>query len=350
MNGPGIPATSRRRQASRPGVLLGSRLLVLTVIMALAACAQSTEGARGPALTDGPTNTEGATTLRTPVPVVAGRPNQFEHQQRTFVDRVRKTPAGHPSGGSTPPAEKPSRTLVTEIYYPVSPGPRPLIMFSHGLGGHPSKFTKLFSVWAAAGYVVVAPAFPLTNSDVPGWLADGFDLWDQPRDISFVLDQVLAASTTPGDPLEGRVDPARLGAAGLSLGGATTFALGFNPCCRDDRFRAVEILSGAMLPMPDAYTFEVSVPVLIIHGDKDASLPYSGAVQAFGLAKPPKYLVTLIGGTHAPPYEDEPSPHDELVERATVDFWDAYLAGETDRLAELERDAAVDGLSGIQAG
>ena len=43
---------------------------------------------------------------------------------------------------------------------PRGKGPFPLIVFAHGSAGHPEKFTKLFSSWAAAGYIVAAPAFP----------------------------------------------------------------------------------------------------------------------------------------------------------------------------------------------
>src|SRR5690606_38473865 len=81
--------------------------------------------------------------------------------EETFVDTSRSTP--HPSG-----VVEPQRTLVTAIYRPAKrKGRFPLIVFSHGIAGHPRKFTKLFAKWAAAGYVVAAPVFPLTNDQTP---------------------------------------------------------------------------------------------------------------------------------------------------------------------------------------
>ena len=71
------------------------------------------------------------------------------------------------------------RSLVTTIFYPArgtvgpdpvadapadrSDGPYPLVVFAHGLGGSPAAYQGLLAEWAAAGYVVAAPAFPKTN-------------------------------------------------------------------------------------------------------------------------------------------------------------------------------------------
>jgi hypothetical protein len=101
----------------------------------------------------------------------------------TFVDTTRPTV---PSVGPT----LPSRTLATAIYRPNRHGQFPLIVFAHGASGHPVKFTKLFSAWADAGYVVAAPAFPLTNDHAASQNLG--DLAQQPGDMSFVLDHVLA--------------------------------------------------------------------------------------------------------------------------------------------------------------
>ena len=85
----------------------------------------------------------------------------------TFVDTSRSTP---PWDGT--PARA-SRTLVTTIWYPARSGsattarqgPYPLIVFAHGLGGSPQLYSKLLTAWAAAGYVVAAPLFPLSSSE-----------------------------------------------------------------------------------------------------------------------------------------------------------------------------------------
>ena len=39
---------------------------------------------------------------------------------------------------------------------------------SHGLTGHPDEYAETVPGWASDGFVVAAPAFPLTNREVPG--------------------------------------------------------------------------------------------------------------------------------------------------------------------------------------
>ena len=66
-------------------------------------------------------------------------------------------------------------------------------MLSHGLGGNVEYLLPLAAVWASRGYVVALPLFPLTNSATPGGpIAQ--DVQNQPADVSFVIDKVLAES------------------------------------------------------------------------------------------------------------------------------------------------------------
>lgn len=325
--------------------LLTATALAVAVGPVAAACAgtgadRTDQGASPIAPAGATTALPAPTATARPGGTVPGRPLPITHTARTLVDPSRPTPAG----SQTP--ERPDRTLVTEVYVPDTPGPRPLIVFSHGLFGHPDKFTHLLEAWATAGYVVVAPAFPLTNDQVPGATANARDLWQQPGDVSFVLDRVLAANDDPGDPLHGRIDPDRIGAAGLSLGGATTLALTFNPCCTDRRIDAAEVLSGNPIPMPEAYAFAAGgVPVLIMHGDADASLRLSTEREVYDAITTPKMFVTLLGGTHAPPFEDPVTPYDDLAERTTTAFWDLTIGGDPSARDRLDVAARVPGLT-----
>ena len=63
----------------------------------------------------------------------------------TLTDPSRPTP-------STAEAdERPERELSTHLYEPAGDGPFPLIVFAHGLNGHPRKFTQLHTAWAEEG-------------------------------------------------------------------------------------------------------------------------------------------------------------------------------------------------------
>jgi predicted dienelactone hydrolase len=255
----------------------------------------------------------------------------------TFVD---------PSRPTGPPIGTPDRTLVTTIRFPETGGPYPLIVLAHGFNGHPRKFTELTEAWARAGYVVAAPAFPLTNDELAGERVVA-DFSNQPADVSFVIDQLLELSEGRNDALRGRLDPARIGVAGLSLGGVTTFAVTYNTCCRDPRIDAAITMAGARFPYDGTYEL-VDVPLLLFHGDADPVLPYAGSADAYAEAAAPKFFVTILGGGHSPPFEDDDDPADEMVTAVTIDFWNLFLAEVPGTIDELVTDATVAGLSTLQ--
>jgi predicted dienelactone hydrolase len=217
-------------------------------------------------------------------------------------------------------------------------------MFAHGFIGHPEKFTKLFAAWADAGFVVAAPAFPLTNSHVPEVKVS--DVVEQPADMSFVLDNVLALDKQRGSRLFHAIDHHRIGASGLSLGGFTVYTWAYSECCRDHRVDAVAVLDG----LPVGVALDGHVPLLIAHADTDPVIPYSTARDSFTAASPPAWLVTLHGASHASEWEDDVTPYDHVAEQVTTDFWDATLNRNRRQRAftRLEQDATVAGLSSIE--
>jgi predicted dienelactone hydrolase len=247
-----------------------------------------------------------------------GRARPVTVLHETYVDPSRPTPASE-----LQPAA-PDRTLETTITFPSRASrPLPLVLLAHGANGNPYKFNQLMETWARAGYVVVAPLFP-RSSDVGGNLVG--DYVEQPADLTFVLDQILEANRRPRSPLHQRVDPRHIGLAGLSLGGFTTYGTVFHSCCRDDRIDAAILMSAILGPFPNGvYEFR-SVPTLLVHGDADGLYPQS--VDAYPQLAAPKWFVTLHGGLHAPPFEDDRAPSDDLVRAVTTAFWDRYLKGE----------------------
>jgi fermentation-respiration switch protein FrsA (DUF1100 family) len=265
----------------------------------------------------------------------------------TFVDTRRPTPAHGPN-----PA-LPSRTLVTTIWYPAqgspasgtpvqgatpdrSGGPYPLIVFGHGLDATPQAYEALLSRWAAAGYVVAAPLFPLTNANTPGGV-DPDDVFNQPGDMSYVITSVLETSAQNTGPLAGLVAPHEVGVAGHSEGAITTLGF-FNSCCRDPRVKATEVLDGD----PQAYAsghydYRGVPPMLVVHGTADALLPYSQMVGVFNSAKGPKGLLALNGAGHG----NWLAPSTKWFRSAfqtTTDFFAAYLRGDKAALARIPAD------------
>ena len=228
----------------------------------------------------------------------------------TFVDTTRPTMPN----GTFPGA--PSRTLVTEIWYPTDSQPSrtatptrnaplthfgapfPLVIYSHALMSNRSGGIYLARHLASYGYVVAAPDFPLSNNSAPGG-PTFLDVANQPGDVHFVIDQLLALGDDTQSALAGSIDRARIGLTGFSMGGATTFLAAFHPTLRDPRVRAAAAMAGVTCFLGPDFYGHTSVPLLIVHGDIDAFVPYpANALFAFGEANPPKHLVTIAGGSH----------------------------------------------------
>jgi predicted dienelactone hydrolase len=223
------------------------------------------------------------------------------------------------------------------------------------MAGHPRKFEELHTAWAEAGYAVAAPAFPLSNDTVEESFSNTHDVANQPGDVSFVLDELLARSADSTSDLAGRFDADRVGAAGLSAGGSTTFEVAVNASSRDDRFVAAVVMApGGVTTEADPAGFVApdDVPVLLFQGDADPLISVSDTEAAYAALNPPRYLVILLGGGHAGPFEDEADAleakvpgQDELIRASTTAFWDRYLLDVADATDELTAAADQDGLT-----
>lgn len=254
-------------------------------------------------------------------------------RSETFVDRSRPTAA---AGDQT---ARPERTLPTTIWGPVGDGRFPLVVFAHGnTVADPAYYQVLLREWAAGGYVVAAPVFPLSSTRLPG---GGGDLVNQPADVSFVITEMLRLNAEPAGPYGGRIDPGRIGVAGHSLGAMTTLGVGFHSCCLDERVRAGVVLAGRERPFPTGAFFPsgTRTPIMVVHGDADPLLPLEGARQIFDHALGPRILLTVIGGDHDSPYagiNGQPQPDTRLVMTATLDFLDRFLKDRADGLDRMK--------------
>jgi predicted esterase len=326
--------TAQRGRAVRSGVLAGALVLVGSVFL-LSAGSLAAAGAAGTSGTSGQSS----------YPLghfAVGSISQ------TFVDTSRSTPAW----GSQPAA--PSRTLVTTILYPAtgsptgapvasappetSGAPYPLIVFSHGLGASPQDYLPLLKSWASAGYVVAAPRFPLTSSVTPGG-PDAGDVVNQPKDVSDVIGGVLADAAAPSGTMAGLVDPQEVGVAGHSNGAVTTLGLIANTCCHDPRVKAAVVMAGTTVGFPTGvYDYNETPPLLLVHGTADQLIPYRSAPIVYDAVPGPKGLLTISGGSHESA-AGLVSPSSAHVVRATTDFFDVYLRGDSSALGRMKSDA-----------
>jgi dienelactone hydrolase len=266
----------------------------------------------------------------------------------TFVDSSRATSANGDFGGA------PTRTLPTQFWYPAAAdgatpdrahGPFPLVVFSHGYNVTPDFYAPLLERWAAAGYVVAAPTYPiLSGSDGGASHVDYEQTWG---DTSFVITQILALGKS--DPLAGMIDPTRIAAAGHSDGEVISFGVGFLTCCRDQRVKSVIAMAGDLSNANNPSVRDTGTPILHIMELNDEYDPYQHSIDwdRENLTAP-RWMVSL-NSSHVPPYTQPGDPAFELVSKISVAYLDGTLKGHAERLDDLAADvAAAPGVGALE--
>lgn len=231
------------------------------------------------------------------------------------------------------------RPLPTTLWYPVvsagsakpAAGRFPLVILSHGLGGTPGSYAPVGTRWAAAGFVVAAPAYPYTKRDAPKF--EFADVVNQPADASKVITDILALDGSPDDPLAGHLDTAAIAATGHSAGGYTTTGLLAGQ--RDPRVRAAIVVAGGSLS--GGYT-GAPTPTLFVHGDADETVSYSIGRTAYDAMPWPKAFLTLPRGDHLTYLAPGRAGFDPLM-ATTTDFLRWTLYGDGTAKGRLPGDA-----------
>ncbi|TDC54325.1 chlorophyllase [Micromonospora sp. KC207] len=230
-----------------------------------------------------------ATTPAARVPIGSAPSESFAvgvRQLRLNRDGDRPLPVTvwYPARGTAGGTPQRSATAAT--------GRFPVVMFSHGLNGRPEDYVTLLTHWAAAGFVVAAPAFPHTAR---GTDTNVLDVLNQPADVSYALTRVLALNAKAGDPLRGRLATDRVAAAGHSAGGVTT--IGLFTAGRDERLDAGVVFAGTGLGVGTAFA-GAAAPQLFVHGEADKVVDYASGRAAYDKVPWPKAMLSLPEGDH----------------------------------------------------
>lgn len=274
---------------------------------------------------------------------------------RTVVDTSRPTAA--------PPAladrDAPTRSLPLVVLYPAkgagdangtatagavpsTDGPFPLLVHSHGLGGWGDERIEMLARWASAGYVVIAPTFPLSSRTT-----DPSDLVNQPADVAFVVQQIRAAAADPSDVLHGLVRTDCVALSGHSLGGGTTMAAAYDTCCSAIHPTAAIDIAGVLVDRTAGAQLAdmAPIPVLLVHGDADPRVPYAQSERKVALLHGPTWFLTFTGGGHSDMFTP---PRVSLLDEAVIAFLDAELGGTPGPLDALPAAVAASGLATLQ--
>lgn len=275
------------------------------------------------------------------------------------------------SYGQWTDAARGGRVVPYKLYLPKGPGPYPVVVHSHGLGGSREASTYILQAVAEAGYVVVAMQHAGSDSallqgggrpvgeaalvaagraGMTGEAARG-----RYGDLPFVLDQLAK------DPaLKGKADFSRIGMSGHSFGAlATLTAAGQRLAAApaDTEFAEPRIKAAiAYSPNkprgddPRQAFARVKTPMLHFTGTADTTPfdleknPFERTAPFQAIVGADQYLVVLDGADHAlfggrRAQAGQLKPGDqaqmEIVKAETIRFWDAYLKGDKAALAAL---------------
>ncbi|MEX2469881.1 MAG: hypothetical protein WD396_09010, partial [Pseudohongiellaceae bacterium] len=210
----------------------------------------------------------------------------------TFVDESRRTAAN----GEAPGA--PSRTLPSTLWYPrdYDGDSLPLIVHSHGILSSRTEMPYLMEALASRGYVVVATDYPLTSGGTPGG-ANAADVVNQPGDVSFLIDSVLALDGAD-KPFNGPIDGSRIGLSGYSLGGLTTLLSTYHAELRDPRVSAAVAIAGPSAVFAPLFFETTAVPFLAVAGTADALIEYERNAADLTARADNLALVGIEAGSH----------------------------------------------------
>lgn len=247
------------------------------------------------------------------------------------------------------------REIAVRIYAP-APRPgvlRPLVVFSHGLGGSQVGYAYFGQHLASHGFVVIHPNHPGSDSEVAaqGRLAlmraglDPRNANDRPRDLSFVIDQVELLRAR--EPSLAQVDLGQIGVAGHSFGAYTALAVVGQTIQRgarvvsfeDTRVRCALAMSsqgaGVIGLTPQSWA-GIRVSVHTMTGTEDTGFGTQDVAErreAFeGMPPREKYHLTIAGAEHSA-FSDSPVAgrdprHHRWILATSLAYFRAQLQGE----------------------
>lgn len=250
--------------------------------------------------------------------------------------------------------------------------PLPIVLFSHGLGGSNTGSTFYGQHLASRGYAVAflqhAGSDEQVWKDLPAGkrlsaleqAATRENLVLRTQDVTTAIDALTTWNQTKGHPLEGRVDPERIGMSGHSFGAVTTQMVSgqrseiFQAKLIEPRIDAAIAFSPSppRLGTPKKVFDKVFLPLMLMTGTKDDSSIGNTDAKARQLVYPAlpttndRYELVLDGARHSI-FTDTAGirrasarnrNHHRVILALATAFWDAYLKQDRQAAAWLVGD------------
>jgi len=269
-------------------------------------------------------------------------------------------PASDAHRGADLASESQDRFQVLPIAPPVSQmavrdadpaaGRFPLLLFSHGFGGHRRQSTRLCSHLASHGYVVasvdhlgntVVDMMELFQRTLAGEEGPSFEelvtdhASTRPADVRCMLDRVLAGEAGVA---ASSLDDRAIGMAGHSFGGWTTLVL----CREEPRLRAAlplapanehNTLDAEASPLKDLdFDWGRDVPTLYLAAENDTLLPVEGMHELLARTCGTRALAVLARSDHMHFCDDVEQAHELFRNLGAMAFGGARGVENFDRV------------------
>jgi dienelactone hydrolase len=264
------------------------------------------------------------------------------------------------------------REIPIRVYLPAEKNPKPIILFSHGLGGSREGNEYIGTHWAKRGFVVIY--IQHLGSDNSVWqnkpvmqrkkamedAASTKNFLLRVKDVPAVLNQLELWNNTEGNVLAGRMNLKKIGMSGHSFGAVTTQAVSGQSFKRGNTLFTNPGITAAIMFSPssprdggnpkEAFG-DVKIPWMLMTGTKDVALIGNADLKSRlavypGLPPGGKYELVLAGAEHSaftdralPGDTEKRNPnHHRVILALSTAFWDAYLRDDGSAKSWLEGD------------
>lgn len=229
-------------------------------------------------------------------------------------------------------------TFSAKLYYPAAGtgdgapydsagAPYPAISFGHGYLTDPERYRSTLEHLATWGYFVMA-----TES--------GLDLFPSharyAEDLSQTLTYLEQQNANSGSWLYQQVDTTQLGLSGHSMGGGASILA----TAEDGRVRVLANLAAAETnPSAEDAMPQITVPVRLIAGDEDGTVPYTTTEAMVVNGNAPRQFALIDGGWHCGFLDSsilgcdsgslERATQLQITRRLLTEFFELYLRATT---------------------
>ena len=288
---------------------MSASLVVVVVVFGAVAAGVSRSRAGDDESTVAPDST--TTTTQAPPPPTPPVISSYVTPDAPTAVGVRTVTVVDPTRGTASRGDRPAladRPLVVTIRYPTAgmPGPddivdapgllpAPLVLFAHGYDISADRYSLLQHELASYGFVVAAPEFPMTSTVFDG-APDEYDLPEQARDLSFLIDALSGPMAPPN--LSQLIAPGEVGLLGHSDGAVTVLLCAYAPRFADSRVGAVVAVSGDFDTFGGNWFTTEDPPLVAVHGEWDEINPFSSSELLVDNDPGPAMLVEVTSAQH----------------------------------------------------